>query len=67
MVAFVCFVVFVVSACLLTLDAMKNGVGKKRWFFTGLIVGPLAWPMLNMKKQMTLRRQSGFNIASFRA
>ena len=58
-------IVFVLFACLLAVDAMKNGVGKKRWFAIGLVIGPFAWPMLNMKKQMRLRQQIGNHVAFF--
>ena len=66
MVAIFTGIIFVVFACLLTIDAMKNGVGKKRWFAIGLLIGPFAWPMLNVKKQMRLRQQSGTQIAFFK-
>lgn len=48
-------------------DAMKHGAGKKRWFFTGLVIGPFAWPLLNVKKQMSLRKQVGNQVAYLRA
>ena len=63
----VLIVVSLLAACFISVDAMKNGVGKKRWFAMGLLMGPFAWPLLNVKKQMTLRKQSGINITYFRA
>ncbi len=61
------FILVLVSACIMTVEAMKNGLGKKRWFFSGLVLGPLVWPMLNVKKQMTLRKQQGMNIVFLNA
>ncbi len=59
--------VALISGVLLAIEGMKNGLGKKRWFFAGLMFGPTVWPMINVKKQMKLRKQHGFNIALFRA
>ena len=67
MLFFAVIVVALLSGVFLAIEGMKNGLGKKRWFFAGLMFGPTVWPMLNVKKQMTLRKQYGFNIALFKA
>jgi hypothetical protein len=60
-------VIAFVSGSLLAIEGMKNGLGKKRWFFAGLVFGPTVWPMLNVKKQMKIRKHYGFNVALLRA
>ncbi|GAB2996178.1 hypothetical protein [Psychrosphaera aestuarii] len=67
MLFFVVLMVLLLSACLLSVEAMKNGLGKKRWFFSGLLLGPVVWPMLNVKKQMMLRKQIGCAIVFLKA
>ncbi|GAA0291620.1 hypothetical protein GCM10009128_07560 [Psychrosphaera haliotis] len=67
MLYFVVAIVSILSACFLSIEAMKNGLGKKRWFFSGLVFGPMVWPMLNVKKQMLLRKQSGSGVVFLRA
>lgn len=45
-----CFAVY------LAIEAMKAGMCERRWFFAAMCLGPIVWPMFNMKKQMHFRR-----------
>jgi len=40
----------------LAIEAMKAGMCERRWFFAAMCLGPLIWPMFNMKKQMHFRK-----------
>lgn len=48
-------------------QAMRSGLGRKRWAFAGLLMGPLVWPMFNMKKRMQVNRLFGLNYLIFKA
>jgi len=58
-------IVFVFSIYL-AIEAMKNGMCEKRWFIAGMCLGPIVWPMFNVKRQMLLRQQQGATGASLR-
>ena len=55
-----CFSVF------LAIEAMKAGMCERRWFVAGMCLGPLVWPMFNVKKQMHLRKLQGQGDVTFR-
>ncbi|TLU67663.1 hypothetical protein FE810_01575 [Thalassotalea litorea] len=40
-------------------QAIKSGLGYKRWTTAGLIFGPLVWPMFAMEKRLVIYRQHG--------
>ncbi len=40
----------------LAIEAMKAGMCERKWFFAAMCLGPLIWPMFNMKKQMYFRQ-----------
>ena len=40
----------------LSIEAMKAGMGERKWFFAAMCLGPLIWPMFNMIKQMHFRK-----------
>lgn len=48
-------------------QALKSGLGRKRWAFAGLIFGPFIWPMFTMKKRMKVNRLFGFDCLIFKA
>ena len=48
-------------------QALKSGLGLKRWTFAGMIFGPFIWPMFCMKKRMKINRMFGLNDLIFRA
>jgi len=48
-------------------QALKSGLGRKRWAFAGLFFGPFVWPMFCMKKRMKINKLFGFNYLIFRA
>ena len=48
-------------------QAMKSGLGKKRWAVAGLIFGPVAWPMFLANKRMKARQFSCVNALIFKA
>lgn len=52
----------------LAIEAMKVGMCERRWFVAGMCLGPLIWPMFNIKKQMHFRKlQAQTKAVSFRA
>lgn len=54
--AVVLFLVFVfLFAVYIAFEAMKFGMCQRKWFVVGMCLGPLAWPMFNVKRQMKLR------------
>jgi hypothetical protein len=42
-------------------QALKSGMGQKRWACAGLMFGPFIWPMFCMKKRMKCYQLFGFN------
>ncbi|MFD2168239.1 hypothetical protein ACFSJY_18425 [Thalassotalea euphylliae] len=48
-------------------QAISSGMGRRRWAFAGLLMGPFIWPMFCMKKRMKVNRAFGFNYLLFRA
>ena len=56
LVLLVMFIVFCFSIYL-AIEAMKSGMCEKRWFIAAMCLGPAAWPMFNVKRQMLLRKQ----------
>jgi len=48
-------------------QALKSGLGYKRWTLAGMIFGPLLWPMFCMQKRMKINKKFGFNYLIFRA
>ena len=45
-----CFSIF------LAIEAMKAGMCERRWFFAAMCLGPIIWPMFNIKRQMHFRK-----------
>ncbi|MDC1255965.1 hypothetical protein N8Z89_00190 [bacterium] len=48
-------------------QALKSGLGRKRWAFAGFMFGPFVWPMFCMKKRMKVVGLFGFNCLILRA
>ncbi|MEW6983329.1 hypothetical protein AAD001_11825 [Colwelliaceae bacterium 6471] len=48
-------------------QALRNGLGRKRWAFAGLVFGPLTWPIFCMKKRMRINQLFGLNGLILRA
>ena len=64
------FILVVVSVCCAVFfycEALKGGLGIKRWTFAGLLFGPLIWPMFTMKKRMRINQLFGLNDLLFKA
>ena len=40
----------------LAIEAMKAGMCGRKWFFAAMCLGPIIWPMFNVKKQMYFRK-----------
>jgi len=40
----------------IAIEAMKLGMCQKKWFVAGMCLGPVVWPMFNVKRQMHLRK-----------
>lgn len=56
-----CFAVY------LAIEAMKAGMCERKWFVAGMCLGPIVWPMFNVKKQMHLRRLQSQGAVCIRA
>ena len=61
MVFVLCFSIF------LAIEAMKAGMCERKWFVAAMCLGPIVWPMFNVKKQMHLRKQVPQGSACIRA
>jgi len=48
-------------------QALKSGLGRKRWAFAGLMFGPFIWPMFCMKKRMKVIQLFGFHSLILKA
>jgi hypothetical protein len=48
-------------------QAIKSGLGYKRWTLAGIVFGPLIWPMFCMQKRMKINKRFGFNYLIFKA
>lgn len=57
----------ILSAIFFYCQAIMSGLGKKRWTFLALLLGPLAWPMFNNNKRMKVYRQKGIAGLIFKA
>jgi len=61
------FVIALIFSVFFYCQALKSGLGRKRWAFAGFMFGPFVWPMFNMKKRMKVYRLFGFDCLIFRA
>jgi hypothetical protein len=48
-------------------QAIKTGLGAKRWAVAGLVFGPFILPMFKVKRHLALRKVSGFGSCILRA
>ena len=48
-------------------QALRSGLGLKRWACAGLVFGPLVWPMFCMEKRMKVNQLFGFNTLILKA
>ncbi|WP_115718265.1 hypothetical protein [Gallaecimonas mangrovi] len=48
-------------AFLFYVDAIKGGLEPKQWALAGLLLGPIAWPLLQVKKQIWFRQVCGYS------
>jgi len=60
-------VIGIVCAAFFHCQALKSGLGLKRWTFAGLLFGPFVWPMFCMKKRMKINKLFGLDYLIFRA
>lgn len=58
---------FVLCSLYVCIEAVRNGMAKKRWLMAGLIMGPMMLPMFQISKKMALRKASGFENSFFQA
>ena len=65
LVLLVMLIVFAFSIYI-AIEAMKNGMCERKWFFAGMCLGPVVWPMFNVKRQMLMRKQQGLEGATLR-
>ena len=57
----------VICAAFFYCQALKSGLGLKRWTLAGLVFGPLVWPMFCMKKRMKMNKLFGLDYLILRA
>jgi len=57
----------VICASFFYCQALKSGLGLKRWTLAGLFFGPLVWPMFCMKKRMKINKLFGLDYLILRA
>ncbi|AOW78027.1 hypothetical protein A3Q34_14955 [Colwellia sp. PAMC 20917] len=60
-------VVSVVCSMFFYCQALRSGLGLKRWACAGLVFGPFIWPMFCMKKRMKMNEMFGFNTLILKA
>ncbi|WP_076408807.1 hypothetical protein [Shewanella sp. UCD-KL12] len=48
--------ILLISAVIMGNLAFQAGLGVKRWTFLGLVMGPIAYPLLNTHKRFAWRR-----------
>ena len=51
----------------LSIEAMKNGMCEKKWFIAAMCLGPVIWPMFNVKRQMLIRKNQGVDGVQIKA
>jgi len=42
-------------------QAIRSGLGRKRWATAGFCFGPIVWPMFCMQRRMKVNKKFGFN------
>jgi hypothetical protein len=67
MVGLLIVISFLASSLYYYVEAVKNAMGKKRWFVGGIIMGPMLFPMFNISKTVHLRKSSGFHNCYLRS
>jgi len=67
MMLFCLFFMGLICAVFFHCQALKNGLGYKRWTLAGMVFGPFIWPMFCMKKRMKINARFGFNSLIFKA
>jgi hypothetical protein len=60
-------VVGLVWAVFFYCEALKSGLGYKRWTLAGMVFGPFVWPMFCMQKRMKVNKKFGFSCLIFQA
>jgi len=48
-------------------QALKSGLGYKRWTLAGMVFGPFIWPMFCMQKRMKISKKFGYSYLLFKA
>jgi hypothetical protein len=63
------FLLLLGSVCALFFycQALKSGLGCKRWTLAGMLFGPFIWPMFCMKKRMKINKKFGLGGLIFKA
>ncbi|WP_448563911.1 hypothetical protein [Thalassotalea ganghwensis] len=67
MLVLVVSVIAIVFSIFFYCQALKSGLGRRRWAFAGLVFGPAIWPMFCMKKRMKINRLFGFDYTIWKA
>lgn len=67
MLLFFSVVISVICALFFYVQATMSGLGRKRWALAGMLIGPFAWPMFNMKKRMLMNHFISYNSVLFKA
>jgi len=64
---FYLFFVGLICALFFYCQALKSGLGYKRWTVAGMLFGPFIWPMFCMQKRMKITKKFGFNCLILKA
>ncbi|GBL05829.1 hypothetical protein [Glaciecola sp. KUL10] len=62
----VAVIIFALFAAYYYVQAFKYAMNQKAWLAVGIILGPMALPMFNISKTMSVRRAIGFENVYWR-
>ncbi|RUO30529.1 hypothetical protein CWE11_09175 [Aliidiomarina sanyensis] len=66
-VVLVFFLLSLVFAVFFYIQAWKFGMGRRRWAFFGLLLGPFLFPMFRTHQRMLIMKARGFHGTYFSA
>lgn len=64
---FFIFVVFLCSGFIFYVEALKAGMEPRKWALGGLMLGPMLFPLFNMKRYLLWRQIVGYDGPVFGA
>jgi hypothetical protein len=67
MIVFGLIISFIFCTVYFLVEAVRNGMAKKRWVTVGIVLGPMALPMFQVSKKMAIRKIIGYDSVFFSA